>query len=75
MAPQLPPSSPVAAATPGINGTSYINPRNFEKKPSVLNQFGTKINQVRQAGVATPQGRQVAPRGGLLPNLARFRKR
>jgi hypothetical protein len=71
---QMPPNSPVAAATP-IAGTSYMNLRNPGSMPSVLNQFGTKINQARQAGVATPQSRRpMAPRMGL-PNLARFRTR
>jgi hypothetical protein len=42
--------------------------------PSVLNQFGTRLNQVRQAAGATPQA-QIKPQANLLPNLSRFRKR
>ena len=75
MAPQLPPSSPVAAATPGVTGTSYMNLKRPSAAPSVLNQFGTRLNQVRQAPGATPQAPQVNPRANLLSNLARFRKR
>jgi len=75
MAPQLPPRSPVAAATPGVTGTSYMNLKRPSAAPSVLNQFGTRLNQVRQAPGATPQAPQVNPRANLLSNLARFRKR
>lgn len=61
-------NSPVAAATPKTNPVSAA-----PAKP-IFNKFGTPMNQVRQAGVATPQA-STRSRGFAMSPLASLRHR
>jgi hypothetical protein len=67
----MPPNSPVAAATPS---PSVQNIPKYVPPPKTFNQFGTAINQVRQARPATPQV-QPTKRKFMVPPLANLRRR
>jgi hypothetical protein len=67
----MPPNSPVAAATPSANVQNrprYVTP------PKTFNQFGTAINQVRQARPTTPQVQPIQ-KGSSMSRLAALRRR
>jgi hypothetical protein len=67
----MPPNSPVAAATPSAN---VQNRPRYVPPPKTFNQFGTAINQVRQARPATPQV-QPTRKGFSMSPLANLRRR